>query len=84
MILNANEVKIKGVSIFEKMLKETDELIINVRGKNKFVVLDIERYEQFREYELDLAHMKIMEDIKNNNYKIQTAQEHKKELLDEL
>lgn len=84
MILTANDVKTKGVSIFEKMLKKADELIINVRGKNKYVVLDIERYQEFREYELDLAHMKVMQDVKDGNYKTQSASEHIKELVDEL
>jgi prevent-host-death family protein len=84
MTITANEVKKSGVSIFGKMLDKVDELIINVRGKDKFVVLDIERYKEFREYELDIAHMKAMKDIENGNYKFQTAQEHIKELINEL
>jgi prevent-host-death family protein len=84
MTITANEVKKSGVSIFSKMLDKVDELIINVRGKDKFVVLDIERYKEFREYELDIAHMKAMKDIENGNYKSQTAQEHIKELMNEL
>lgn len=84
MIISANEVKTKGVSFFGKMLEKADELVINVRGKNKYVVLDIERYNEFRQNELDLAHMKVMQDIKDGRYKVQTAAEHTKELLDEL
>jgi len=84
MIITANEVKTKGVSFFEKMLQKADELIVNVRGKNKYVILDIERYNEFRQNELDLAHMKAMQDIKEGNYKVQTASEHLKELMDEL
>ena len=84
MIITANEIKTNGVSIFDNMLKKFDELIINVRGKNKYVVLDIERYKAFRESELDIAHMKAMEDIKNKKYKEQTASEHIEELLNEL
>jgi len=84
MTITANEVKKNGVSIFNKLLDKTDELIISVRGKERFVVLDIDRYREFREYELDIAHMKAMQDIENGNYKVQTAQEHIKELMDEL
>jgi hypothetical protein len=84
MTITANEVKINGVSIFDNMLKKFDELIINVRGKDKYVVLDIERYKVFRENELDIAHMKAMQDINNGNYKTQTASQHIKELLREL
>jgi len=84
MIITANEVKTKGVALFGKMLQKADELVINVRGKNKYVVLDIERYNDFRQNELDLAHMKVMQDIKDGHYKVQTAEEHAKELMDAL
>ncbi len=84
MIITANEVKTKGVSVFDKMLDKFDELIINVRGKNKYVVLDIERYKAFRESELDIAYLKAMQDIKEGKYKKQTAQKHIDELISEL
>ncbi len=84
MIISANDVKTKGVSFFGKMLEKADELVINVRGKNKYVVLEVERYNEFRQQELDLAHMKTMQDIKEGRYKVQTAAEHIKELMDEL
>ena len=83
-MITANEVKTKGVSVFDKMLDKFDELIINVRGKNKYVVLDIERYKAFRESELDIAYLKAMQDIKDGKYKKQTVQEHINELLSKL
>jgi bifunctional DNA-binding transcriptional regulator/antitoxin component of YhaV-PrlF toxin-antitoxin module len=82
--VNANEVKLKGVSLFESLLKKFDELIINVRGKEKYVVLDIERYKEFRMNELDIAYMKTMQDIEDKKYKVQSAKEHTQELLNEL
>jgi len=84
MIITANDVKTNGVSMFGALLKQFDELIINVRGRNKYVILDIERYKEFRENELDLAYMKAMKDIADKNYKTQTAKEHLEELMDEL
>ncbi|MEJ2436937.1 MAG: prevent-host-death protein [Sulfurovaceae bacterium] len=84
MKVNANEVKLKGVSLFESLLKKFDELIINVRGKEKYVVLDIERYKEFRMNELDIAYMKTMQDIEDKKYKVQSAKEHTQELLNEL
>jgi hypothetical protein len=84
MIVSANDVKTKGVSFLGKLLKNADELIINVRGKNKYVVLDIERYQAFRQQELDLAHLLAMQDIKEDRYKTQTAKEHAEELLNAL
>lgn len=84
MIINANEVKTKGVSIFSKFLETFDELIINVRGKNKYVVLDIERYKELRANELDLAYLKTIQDIEKGNFKSQSAKEHIEELKNEL
>ncbi|WP_044410429.1 prevent-host-death protein [Thiomicrospira microaerophila] len=84
MIVSANEIKTKGVSFFSKLLETADELIINVRGKNKYVVLDMARYQQFRQQELDLAHMLAMQDIKEGRYKVQTAKEHANELINAL
>jgi len=84
MTITANEVKTNGVSIFGKMLDKFDELVINVRGKDKFVVIDIERYREFRANELDVAYMKAMKDIEEGKFKTQSADEHIKELVDEL
>ncbi|WP_320035501.1 prevent-host-death protein [Halarcobacter sp.] len=84
MIINANDVKTKGVSMFSKLFETVDELIINVRGKNKYVVLDIERYKELREVELDLAYIKSMQDIEKGNFKSQSAKEHIEELKNEL
>ncbi len=84
MVINASEVKTKGVSLFGSLLSKFDELIISVRGKERYVVIDIERYKKFRENELDIAYVKTMQDIKTGKYKTQSASEHIKELMDEL
>ena len=84
MIINANEVKTKGVSIFANLLEKFDELIINVRGKNQYVVIDIERYKELRANELDLAYLKSLQDIEKGKFKVQSAQEHIDELRNEL
>ncbi len=84
MMINANDVKTKGVSIFGTLLEKFDELIINVRGKNQYIVLDIERYKELRANELDLAYLKSLQDIEKENYKTQSANEHIEELKNEL
>ena len=84
MIINANDVKTKGVSIFGTLLEKFDELIINVRGKNQYVVLDIERYKELRANELDLAYLKSLQDIEKGKFKIQSAKEHIEEIKNEL
>lgn len=84
MTISANEVKTKGVSLFSNLLEKFDELIINVRGKDRFVVLDIQRYKELRANELDLAYLQTMQEIKEGNYKTQSAKEHIAELIHEL
>jgi prevent-host-death family protein len=53
--ITANELKTKGVSAIEEVTASNNEAIITVRGKNKYVVLSIEEYNQLREYELEAA-----------------------------
>ncbi|QKQ24507.1 prevent-host-death protein [Candidatus Ruthia endofausta] len=84
MNITANEVKTKGVSVFDDALKQGDEVVINVRGKNKYVVLDIDRYNDFRANGLDILYIQAMQDIKNGDYQIQTAEEHIKYVNDLL
>mgnify|MGYP002639621362 FL=1 len=84
MTISANEVKTKGVTLFSNLLEKFDELIINVRGKDKFAVIDIERYKELRANELDLAYIQTMQDIDNGKYKTQTAKEHIQDLMNEL
>ena len=76
MTISANEIKQRGVSFFDSLLDKFDELVINVRGKDKYVVLDIERYKEFRANELDLAYIRTMQDIEQGKYKKLSAKEH--------
>ena len=64
MTIMANEVKTKGVSLFDKLFEKFSEIIINVRGKNKYFVVPFEEYEEYRAYKLDVAHKEVMQDIK--------------------
>lgn len=84
MSISANDVKQKGVSLFDTLLQKRDELIINFRGKDKYVVMDIERYKEFRTKELDLAYIQTMQDIETGRVKKQTAKEHIEEITREL
>ena len=63
MTVTASEVKQKGVSLFEKLLDDFSEVIINVRGKDKYCVIPFEEYEEFRAYKLEKAYREVMEDI---------------------
>ncbi len=84
MVIGANELKTKGVGILSAMLQNLDEVLISVRGKNRFVVMDIERYEHLREYEIEHALREAKQDIDNGRYDTKSVDEHMKELKDAI
>lgn len=53
--ISANDLKTKGVAAIELALGSAPEAIISVRGKDKFVVMDMAQYHYLRECELDAA-----------------------------
>ncbi|MEA2047216.1 MAG: prevent-host-death protein [Campylobacterota bacterium] len=68
MTIMANEIKTKGVSIFDTLFETFSEVIINVRGKNKYCVIPFDEYEGYRAYKLDMAHKEVMENIDKGKY----------------
>jgi PHD/YefM family antitoxin component YafN of YafNO toxin-antitoxin module len=67
-MVRASDVKKRGVKIFDEELKKSDKVIINVRGKNKYVVIDMERYEELVENELDRIYDAIAQEIEDGRY----------------
>ncbi len=53
--LTANDLKTRGVAAIESILAERTEAIVSVRGKERFVVMEIAQYHYLRECELDAA-----------------------------
>ena len=53
--LSANDLKTKGISAIEALLATQPEAMISVRGKERFVVMDVAHYHYLRECELDAA-----------------------------
>ena len=53
--ISANDLKTKGISAIELALRSAPEAMVSVRGKDKFVVMDIAHYRYLRECELDAA-----------------------------
>ena len=76
MIVSASEVKARGTALFERLLDKFDEVIIQVRGKPRYVVIDAERYERLRELELEAALQEVNADIAAGRYEIVSAEEH--------
>lgn len=74
--ITANDLKSKGVSVLEAALATQDEAIISVRGKPRFVVMDIEHYERLREAEIHSAWEEARQAIAKGDFVTNTAEEH--------
>ena len=79
-IITANDLKVRGISIIDEVSSSNQEVVITVHGKDKYVILPIEEYNQLREYELDAAIKESMEDIKNGRIIEESVEKHLKRI----
>jgi prevent-host-death family protein len=79
-IITANELKTKGVSILNEETSDGNEVIVTVRGKNKFVVLPIEKYNYLRECELEAALLEAKKDIEEGKFIKESVEKHVKRI----
>ena len=61
--LTANDLKTKGISAIEAVLADRQEAVVSVRGKDRFVVMEIEQYHYLRECELEAALVETRADL---------------------
>ena len=80
MVITANELKTKGISLVENLIKQTGEVFVSVRGKKKFVILPVEEYEKLKEAELKSIINQAEKDYEEGRYVVETAEEHFKRL----
>jgi len=78
--ITANDLKTKGVTILNDETADGAEVIITVRGKNKFVVLPIEKYNYLRECELEAALLESKRDIKEGKFIKEPIEKHIKRI----
>ena len=79
-IITANELKVKGVSILDEETSAGTEVIISVRGKNKYIVLPIEKYNYLRECELEAALLETKKEIKEGKFIKESVEKHIKRI----
>jgi PHD/YefM family antitoxin component YafN of YafNO toxin-antitoxin module len=53
--ISANELKVRGVAAIEQALENQPEAVVSVRGKDRFVILDLAHYQFLRTCELEVA-----------------------------
>jgi PHD/YefM family antitoxin component YafN of YafNO toxin-antitoxin module len=74
--ITANQLKTKGVSVIQNNLLKNQELVITVRGKEKFVVMDMKHYNYLRECELDAALNQAKTEYESGNYITENVDAH--------
>jgi len=82
--ITANELKTRGVSAVEDRLENEEEVIISVRGKDRYVVLSLEKYARLKEFELDMAVMEARADYEAGNIITESVEDHMKRVTNAL
>lgn len=78
--ITANDLKTRGVAAISEAVSNGDEAFVSVRGKNRFVVIPIEKYNYLCECELDAAIREAKNDLKNGKYFQESVEKHIKRI----
>ncbi len=74
--ISADDLKTKGISAIEAALSESQEAIVSVRGKDKFVVMGIAYYHYLHGCELEAALAETRTDLAAGRFVQESAQDH--------
>ena len=80
MVITANDLKVKGMTLINNMIHKYGEVFVSVRGKNKFVIIPLDEYERLKESELYKAIREAEKDYRKGRYVTESAKEHFKRL----
>ncbi len=83
-VVTANDLKTKGISDIERILQDAQEVIISVRGKPRYVVMNIAHYEFLCECEIVAAWAQTREDVAGGRYRQESADAHIARVTGEL
>ena len=84
IVVTANDLKTKGISDIERLLQDVQEVVISVRGKPRYVVMDIAHYDFLRECEIAAAWAQAREDVAAGRYRREGADAHMMRIKGEL
>ena len=74
--ITANQLKTEGISAIEKHLAIDRELVITVRGKERFVVMEMQQYNYLRECELNDALHEVRADYEAGRFVAESVENH--------
>ncbi|MFT7005921.1 MAG: hypothetical protein ACJAXJ_000423 [Colwellia sp.] len=70
--ITANELKRNGVAGIERVMSASHDcsVMVDVRGKTKYVILSADEFNQYREYQLDQAINEAEQSLANNEFEV--------------
>lgn len=74
--ISANDLKTKGVSAIEAALEDQPEAVISVRGKDRYVVMELAHYHHLRECELEAALAETRVELAAGRFVKESPEEH--------
>lgn len=72
----ANDLKTKGIRSIGEALDKGGEVVITVRGQERYVVLDMDTYNHLRACELEAALYESRREVAQGRYVEETVQDH--------
>ena len=75
-VITANELKTRGVASLDTLLKDQNEVTISVRGKERYVVMDLETYNHLRVCELEAALYQARREVAAGQGIVESVDEH--------
>ena len=78
--ISANDLKIKGIAAIEAALAGQPEALVSVRGKDRFVVMELSHYHYLRECELEAALAQTRADLAAGRFVEESPEEHLKRI----
>jgi prevent-host-death family protein len=82
--VTANDLKTRGISAVEDRLEAGEDVIISVRGKDRYVVMSLEKYDQLREFELEMALREARADYEAGRVVTESVDEHMRRIADDV
>ena len=74
--ISANTLKTQGISAIAQALSDAPEAVVSVRGKDRFVVMDIAHYRYLRECELAAALAESQADMAEGRFVRESVEAH--------
>lgn len=74
--ITANDLKTKGIAAIESALVAESEAIVSVRGKDRYIVMELAHYHYLRECELEAALAQTRTDLAAGRFVKESATDH--------